>query len=90
MRLEKMSFVPLIFPSDLLIGLVLIYEILTPQFMTLSAKLTSANLDVILLELGVVGIFLSLCRLGWQFGYHRLWIFWIFEAVYIIVHTNVN
>ncbi|KAI3863046.1 hypothetical protein MKW98_015504, partial [Papaver atlanticum] len=56
----------------------------------LSAELTSANLDVIQLELGVVGIFLSLCRLGWQFGYHGLWIFCIFAAVYIIVHTNVN
>ncbi|RZC79595.1 hypothetical protein C5167_042177 [Papaver somniferum] len=31
MPLEKMSFVPLIFPSYLLIGLVLIYEILTPS-----------------------------------------------------------
>ncbi|KAI3909358.1 hypothetical protein MKW98_007882, partial [Papaver atlanticum] len=56
----------------------------------LSAKLTSANLDVIQLELGVVGIFLSLCRLEWQFGYHGLWIFWIFATVYIFVHTNVN
>ncbi|XP_026424734.1 uncharacterized protein LOC113321067 isoform X4 [Papaver somniferum] len=30
----------------------------------LSAKLTSANLDVIQLEIGVVGIFFSLCGLG--------------------------
>ncbi|RZC92824.1 hypothetical protein C5167_007543 [Papaver somniferum] len=38
MPLEKMSFVPLIFPSDLLIGLVLIYEILTPSIHDVSTS----------------------------------------------------
>ncbi|KAI3941853.1 hypothetical protein MKW92_019794, partial [Papaver armeniacum] len=56
----------------------------------LSAKLTSANMDVIQLELVMVDIFINLCGLEWQSGYHGFWIFWIFAAVYIIVHTNVN
>ncbi|KAI3924232.1 hypothetical protein MKW98_032433 [Papaver atlanticum] len=47
----------------------------------LSAKPTSANSAIIQLELGVVDIFLSLCRLEWQSGYHGFWIFLIFALV---------